>query len=96
MLNSSSTTRGWVGKLAAQIAVACVFAGLLSFVKGSESNRATLAEPLRGGPDIRVAAQFGPMAPELNIGTDWLNVKKPLSLADLRGRIVLLDFWTLC
>ncbi len=33
-------------------------------------------------------------APELNGGRSWLNTDKPLSLAALRGKIVLLDFWT--
>ena len=33
-------------------------------------------------------------APELTGGTEWLNTEKPLSLAALKGKIVLLDFWT--
>lgn len=33
-------------------------------------------------------------APELNGGTSWLNTDKPLSLQALRGKVVLLDFWT--
>ena len=35
-----------------------------------------------------------PLAPDFEPGADWLNTEKPLSLADLRGKIVLLDFWT--
>jgi thiol-disulfide isomerase/thioredoxin len=42
------------------------------------------------------APKSHPSAPDLIGGTDWLNTDNPITLADLRGRIVLLDFWTLC
>src|SRR5438067_2557191 len=35
-------------------------------------------------------------APELDGGVAWLNTAGPLRMRDLRGKIVLLDFWTLC
>jgi len=33
-------------------------------------------------------------APEFPPDAEWLNTERPLSLRDLRGKIVLLDFWT--
>jgi len=42
-----------------------------------------------GGPLLK---DYGP-APELN-NTVWLNVDQPLHLADLRGKVVLLEMWT--
>src|SRR5262249_13531347 len=33
-------------------------------------------------------------APELTGARGWLNTDKPLSLAALKGKVVLLDFWT--
>jgi len=37
-----------------------------------------------------------PEAPELDGGVAWLNTAGPVRMKDLRGKIVLLDFWTLC
>ena len=35
-------------------------------------------------------------APEFPTGREWLNVDRPLTMQELRGRLVLLDFWTYC
>lgn len=35
-------------------------------------------------------------APDFPPGLEWLNTDHPLSLAELRGKIVILDFWTFC
>jgi DNA-binding beta-propeller fold protein YncE len=35
-------------------------------------------------------------APDLDGGVAWLNTGGPLSIKDLKGKVVLLDFWTLC
>ncbi|MCW5969147.1 MAG: redoxin domain-containing protein [Blastocatellales bacterium] len=35
-------------------------------------------------------------APDFPAGMEWLNTEKQLSLRELRGKIVLLDFWTYC
>lgn len=35
-------------------------------------------------------------APQLPQNNPWLNTERPLSLPELKGRVVLLDFWTYC
>lgn len=35
-------------------------------------------------------------APDFPEGMEWINTDKPISLRDLRGKVVILDFWTYC
>ena len=35
-------------------------------------------------------------APDFPVPIEWLNTERPLAWKDLRGKIVLLDFWTYC
>ena len=35
-------------------------------------------------------------APEFPPDLEWLNAPHPLTLKELRGKIVLLEFWTFC
>ena len=41
-------------------------------------------------PEARVRA------PELTGGAGWLNTDRPLTIAGLRGKVIILDFWTYC
>ena len=42
------------------------------------------------------APAAGQTAPDFPENLEWLNVDRPLGLRDLRGKVVLLDFWTYC
>jgi thiol-disulfide isomerase/thioredoxin len=53
------------------------------------------AQDVKGGEGVPDAQQAGRVrAPELEGGRGWLNTDRPVSLAALRGKVVLLDFWT--
>jgi thiol-disulfide isomerase/thioredoxin len=38
----------------------------------------------------------GKPAPELSGGVAWLNTAGPIKIGDLKGKVVILDFWTFC
>ena len=46
------------------------------------------------GQDMAAQERTRVRAPEITGGRGWLNTDKPLSLAALKGKVVLLDFWT--
>ncbi len=98
---------GWLAGLAAGVLLPVIAWGLWQRLAGSSSDVAAAAS-LAPAPSFESHAdttmephQPPPRkpipAPELDGGVAWLNTAGPLSLKkDLKGKIVLLDFWTLC
>src|SRR5512140_2606624 len=60
---------------------------LVSCVDQSLNGRAAMAQ-------VGYAGKVN--APDFPEGLEWLNTDHPISLKDLRGKLVLLDFWTFC
>jgi thiol-disulfide isomerase/thioredoxin len=53
------------------------------------------AQDEKGSDEVARERELGRVrAPELEGGRGWLNTDAPLSLTALRGKVVLLDFWT--
>ena len=82
-----------ISRLAA-VASAALLAAM--FWAGVCAVRAGAQETSEGGGMGGFEARGRVRAPELAGGRGWLNTDKPLSLAALRGKVVLLDFWTFC
>ena len=41
-------------------------------------------------------AKFGIASAPFPEGLDWFNVSRPLKMSELKGKVILLDFWTFC
>ncbi|HAH48271.1 thioredoxin-like domain-containing protein [Gimesia sp.] len=70
---------------------AVLFAGCLSSALADEKPP---AEPA----DVEIKNPFPdrPQAPSIDGGVEWLNTSGEITLKDLRGKVVLIDFWTYC
>lgn len=69
------------------------FAALLSLVLVLVLGATTLlAQDGAPEPDPQFAGDPQYAAPDFPTGLDWVNVDAPLTLADLRGKVVVLDF----
>ncbi len=93
----ASLGRGWILTLAAAATAGCFWAGPNSIMPDAQGQTAQGVAP--GAANASPTAEYPyPQripAPGLD-GGEWVNVARPISLAELRGRFVLLDFWTYC
>ncbi len=83
------------------IIVVLVAVAMIPFSGSQKSNQ--VASFLESGLTNRAAASELPperqervAAPELDGGVAWLNTASPIRMRDLKGKIVLIDFWTFC
>lgn len=82
-------------RLVAAILVAAIgapIAGLINQIEGRPMTSAAIQLPFLHGPPNGQVAERGELA-SLKRASAWLN-SSPLAACDLRGKVVLVDFWT--
>lgn len=77
-----------IGRWIAPLFVVSIVAALAACGGGSSNDGGDLNSP--GASDSEAVP-----APEFPTGHTWFNVSEPLTIASLRGKMVVLDFWTL-
>ena len=79
-----------IKKIILLLILALVFLGMLANIEtqgGQKNGEPIMEDKLLEGYDT---------APDFPDSLEWLNTDTPFSIKDLRGKIVLLDFWTFC
>lgn len=84
-----------------QLSIAVCFACLMLAPK--LAGQETTSETMPAATEAKQPAPTNPAADAVTVpagimdgGTEWLNTSGPIDLKDLRGKVVLLDFWTYC
>ncbi|MEM3086635.1 MAG: thioredoxin family protein [Halobacteria archaeon] len=81
-------------KLALPVALALIASTIVGLEQLRAGGGAGPAPPVASGIPASAAALKGPAAPELRGIAGYLNTEPNLTLSSLRGRAVLVDFWT--
>ncbi|MEX2317210.1 MAG: thioredoxin-like domain-containing protein [Pirellulales bacterium] len=79
-------------KLRQFLKAALIFVGLCIFVQATDTK--CFAQGAAAPAENPFARRIP--APELDGGVEWVNTDQQITLASLRGRFVLIDFWTYC
>jgi thiol-disulfide isomerase/thioredoxin len=98
MLSRLTTSAGSLLGRVLRPSVPMAIAAVLLAALGVHLLSSRVPAPFASRAEAQIPKDKRQPAPDLIGGTDWLNTPddKALTLKDLRGRIVLLDFWTLC
>jgi len=92
MFMKSSRIPGRLWSSLGQVTAAILLAVSLTAFGSNKEAAAAAEQPL----PLAAAQVQVPAGLDLDGITSWLNTDKPLTPQDLRGRVVLIDFWTLC
>lgn len=90
--------RSVLSRLAVPALLTIFVAGLATWYGWARGFRPAAAGAVQPTPpdDERPGGKKRIAAPELEGGVGWLNTAGPIRIKDLRGKIVLIDFWTYC